>query len=102
MPHYPGHEYLGPGTDLKKAKAPVDADDAIARQHDIAYSKAKTSEEVRSADLLAIQQFGREAVNNLNPHAAIGAVGLGLKYGVESFTGVKYGKNQVCGALMLV
>ena len=99
MPHLPGHNYVGPGTDLKKEKKPVDADDRIARQHDIAYSKAKTEEEVRSADLLAIQQFGRESLNS--PHAAIGAIGLGLKYGVETFTGVRYGVNKVCGVLML-
>lgn len=90
--HLPGHHYLGPGSrrDPRGRRKPVDRDDAIAEQHDIAYEKAKTSTEVREADKKAILEFSSDAFHNRNYHSAIGAIGLGTKYAVESLTGVLY------------
>jgi hypothetical protein len=85
----PGHRYIGPGNPLNNGQ-PVDSDDAIAKTHDIAYNNAETAEDVRAADRKAIGEFAHDAYHNLNPHSALGAAGLGVKYGVESLTGVIY------------
>lgn len=37
--HYPGYQYLGPGTDLKKAKKPINKLDRAAKKHDYHYNK---------------------------------------------------------------
>lgn len=83
--HLPGHNYLGPGTE-DFTKPPVDDDDRIARDHDHAYSVAKTNEDIRSADRRAIRDFASVG----NWHGLVGAAGLGIKYGVESVIGVRY------------
>lgn len=88
--HYPGHEYLGPGTDLEKAKDPIDADDKIAKTHDIAYSVAKSDSDIHKADEVAIKQFKDDFVSNYNIHSALGAIGLGVKYAIEDNVGVLY------------
>lgn len=86
---FPGHRYLGPGNSLNSG-TPVDKDDEIAQQHDWAYEKATTSEDIRTADREAISQFTSDAIHNWNYHSAIGALGLSTKYAVESVTGVLY------------
>ena len=82
MPLFPGHNYLGPGNPLPNGE-PVDEDDAIAREHDYAYAAAKTKDDIRKADQIAIQKFSK--VNNW--HATVGATGLRLKNIGESFVG---------------
>lgn len=86
--HAPGHSYLGPGTKDLSAK-PQDSDDVIARTHDLAYQFAKRDSDIRNADIHAINQFAAESYRN--PHAFIGAVGLGVKLAGESLAGVQYG-----------
>ena len=86
--HLPGHNYIGPGTNLEdKTKEPVDVDDDIAREHDEAYNSADTIEQVRQADKHAIHDFVSDFIDTGNYHSAIGAVGLGVKH----LSGSKYG-----------
>ena len=91
--HLPGHNFLGPGTkDLVRAR-PVDRDDAIAQEHDLAYAAAHSDADVRNADVHAINQFLSDSWRN--PHALLGAAGLGAKYAFESAIGVQYpGEHQ--------
>lgn len=87
MPHLPFHRFIGPGTDLTAQDEPVDRDDEIARHHDEAYAAAETSNEVREADREAIFDFLSDAGTTGNLHSLGGAIGLGGKYAVETFTG---------------
>lgn len=95
--HFPGHNYLGPGSDLKSGKQPVDEDDQIALLHDRLYEQSTSEEEIRKADLDTIKRFGKSALQG-NWHSGIGAVGLGSKYLLESLTGVLYPKMPPSGA----
>lgn len=86
---------IGPGNSIQE---PLNAADAIAEAHDISYAKAKKDSDVLQADKQAISEFAYEAVQGKDPvsrfQAAIGAVGLGIKHGVESLSGkVIYGKQ---------
>lgn len=86
----PGYKYLGPGNSLDEGE-PTNSADAIARQHDIAYDRAKTSEDIRRADREGIAAFASDR-NIFGPTfgGIVGAAGLSAKYAVESFTGVLY------------
>lgn len=88
----PGHNYLGPGNKTNNGP-PVDSDDAIAQQHDIAYSRARSVSSIRSADRQAIGAFAGDFIEEGNWHSAVGAVGLGAKYAAESVIGVQYPRN---------
>lgn len=86
---FPGHHYLGPGNKAPidgNTNHPIDKDDEIAAKHDNAYSLAKTRSDVFNADFEAVKEFGKDFLNTGNYHSAIGAVGLGLKTGVERLT----------------
>ena len=51
--HYPGgYNFLGPGTDLNKRRfqKPFNKLDAFAKEHDLAYEKARTKQEIHKAD----------------------------------------------------
>ena len=52
--HWPGYQYMGPGTHLKKRLQRGDPGinrlDRIAKQHDIDYSRAKTLKDKHVAD----------------------------------------------------
>ena len=52
--HWPGYQYMGPFTKLKKRLKRGDPSinrlDRIAKQHDIAYSKAKSKQDIWKAD----------------------------------------------------
>lgn len=52
--HWPGYQYMGPGTHLKKRLKRGDPGinrlDKIAKQHDIDYDKAKTLRDKHAAD----------------------------------------------------
>lgn len=87
--NFPRHRYLGPGNPLDNGP-PVDRDDEIARQHDTEYEQATAAEHIRASDRKAIGSFGRDFITTGNWHSAVGALGLGAKYGVESVTGVLY------------
>lgn len=83
--HLPGHNYVGPGSDNFR-RQPVDTDDTIASSHDRAYASAKSREDIRAADRIAIRDFA--AVGGA--HGMVGAAGLGVKYAIESVIGVQY------------
>ena len=61
--HWPGRQYLGPGTKLKKRLARGDPGrnrlDRIAKQHDIDYSKAKGIQDKWKADAKMIKAIDR-------------------------------------------
>jgi hypothetical protein len=91
--HLPGHHFIGPGTqDLVNPK-PVDRDDEIAQEHDLAYQETRSSQDVRNADVHAINQFLLDSWRN--PHALLGAAGLGAKYAAESVVGQQYPKSKL-------
>lgn len=74
----PGHKYLGPGNPINNGK-PVNKADEIARQHDIAYDKSTTKNEIFNADEKAIASFSKEkGISN-----TIGEFGLSTKHFVE-------------------
>ena len=67
--HWPGYQYMGPGTKLKKRLARGDPGinrlDRIAKQHDIDYSKAKNLQDKWKADtkmIKAIDKLPRKTV----------------------------------------
>ena len=57
--HWPGYQYMGPGTKLKKRLARGDPGinrlDRIAKQHDIDYSRAKSLQDKWKADTKMIK-----------------------------------------------
>lgn len=85
----PGHHYIGPGNPLN-GQQPVDKDDEIAKEHDEAYSVAKTSQDVINADKKAIDKFADDYNKNGNLHSLIGKTGLQIKTAVEQRFGVIY------------
>lgn len=84
----PGHKYAGPGNTLS-AVTPIDADDHLAQQHDKDYQSAKSDSDIREADRHFIKDNIDLALKG-DIHAGLNAAGIGLKYGVESLTGVLY------------
>ena len=68
--HWPGYQYLGPGTHLQKRLKHGDPGinrlDRIAKQHDIDYSRAKTLRDKHAADskmIKAIDRLGGRKTN---------------------------------------
>lgn len=59
--HWPGYQYMGPGTHLKKRLARGDPGinrlDRIAKQHDIDYDKAKSLKDKHAADKKMIEKI---------------------------------------------
>jgi hypothetical protein len=93
--HYPGHSYLGPGTDIASAKRPVDTDDKIAQAHDIAYSKARSDKDIKEADSKAIGAFEDDFAATGNLHSKLAGGLLGIKQAVEHYTGPLYPQVMV-------
>lgn len=85
----PGHHYIGPGNPLN-GQDPVDKDDEIAKEHDEAYGKAKTSQDVFDADRTAIEKFGADYDTHGNLHSLLGKTGLQIKTAIEKKFGVIY------------
>ena len=83
--HFPGHNYLGPGTH-NFHKKPIDDDDVIAQHHDWAYKMSWTPHDVRIADQDAIYLFRKCR----GWHSTVAWVCLSVKYTVEGVTGVIY------------
>lgn len=80
--HFPRHKYLGPGTYNFNEK-PFDTDDAIAREHDLAYGRAETDQDVFNADKESRDEFLLEYFGGNNRHGLIGGLGLGAKNLIE-------------------
>ncbi len=80
---FPGHNYLGPGNALNSGD-PVDTDDSIAREHDMAYESAECAGDVHRADKRAISSFCFDCWANKNWHSALGVIGLSLKLCFET------------------
>lgn len=61
--HWPGYQYMGPGTKLKKRLARGDPGinrlDRIAKQHDIDYSRSKNLQDKWKADAKMIKAIDR-------------------------------------------
>ena len=61
--HWPGYQYMGPGTKLKKRLARGDPGinrlDRLAKQHDIDYSRAKNLQDKWNADTKMIQAIDK-------------------------------------------
>nr|QRQ90272.1 MAG: hypothetical protein 4 [Parvoviridae sp.] len=95
----PGHRYIGPGNTIDHIP-PVDTDDAIARQHDIDYSKSQNPEDINRADDIGVIQFVNDFQETGNIHSVIGAAGLGIKRTFDTVTGNKLqyglGKLFIC------
>lgn len=79
---FPGHKYLGPGNKLSNG-LPIDSDDLIAQEHDIAYENANVKEDVIMADEIAIFAFTIDWIKNKNWHSFVGALGLSIKHIAE-------------------
>nr|QTE03823.1 MAG: VP [Motacilla cinerea parvoviridae sp.] len=86
MPVIPYHKYIGPGNSVHNGP-PVDSDDSIALEHDLAYEK---NENIPEADRHAIHDFIGDWSDTGNIHSVVGALGLSAKRGVESLTGQLY------------
>lgn len=91
MVSLPDHHFLGPGNTVSNVK-PVDTDDHIALDHDIAYDRAKVPEDIRKADEKSAGEFLTDVIENQNPHSVIGYIGLKTKQKVEEIVGVQYPK----------
>ena len=68
--HWPGYQYLGPGTHLqkrlKRGDLGINRLDRIAKQHDIDYSRAKILRDKHAADskmIKAIDRLGGRKTN---------------------------------------
>ena len=61
--HWPGYQYMGPGTHLqkrlKRGDPGINRLDRIAKQHDIDYSRAKTLRDKHAADRKMIKAIDR-------------------------------------------
>lgn len=100
--HLPGHQYLGPGTDLENAGDPLDHDDNIARDHDQAYSAiirsareqgldpAQVFKAIGKADTKAIDKFYADYKKTGNWHSLLGQLGLQAKSSIENIVGQVY------------
>jgi len=61
--HWPGYEYMGPGTRLekrlKRGDPGINRLDRISKQHDIDYSKSKSLRDKHKADRVMIKRIER-------------------------------------------
>lgn len=87
----PEHNYIGPGNEINESVAPIDVDDEIAKEHDIAYEKAQTDDDIHEADRVGANEFLTDALETGNPHSIAGYIGLKGKEILERNTGVIYG-----------
>lgn len=86
---FPGHNYLGPGNPLNNGPS-VDNADEIAREHDYSYENARSSFDINQSDFKAIGQFGWDFIQDPNLASLSGAVGIGAKKYLETYTGITY------------
>ena len=88
----PNSEFIGPGNPIHIGAAKNPAEQ-IAKDHDLAYTNAKTHSDVQSADREAYYKFRDEYHKSGDYYAKIGQLGLQAKYGIEKVIGVQYPKN---------
>ena len=73
--HWPGYQYLGPGTHLqkrlKRGHPGINRLDRIAKQHDIDYSRAKTLRDKHAADRKMIKSIDRLGGRKTNTEKVI-------------------------------
>jgi len=67
--HWPGYNYLGPGTKLEKNKKPINKLDEAAREHDYFYKDNKDTKTRHIADKI-LEQKAMERF--YDPHSSIG------------------------------
>lgn len=88
--HFPGYNFVGPGSNVFGGKNPVNSADLIALLHDLDYELALNKQDIVSADRTAIRRF----VDDYREHGywadLAGIFGLGIKYNVERIIGVQY------------
>ena len=96
MPVLPGSNYIGPGNSLDSG-VPTNAIDFNALVHDTDYSNAKSASDIREADQrFLISNYNTIPKNGLEIfHKYVSIAGIGIKYGVESLTGIIYPSLQV-------
>ncbi|XP_032573759.1 uncharacterized protein LOC116800959 isoform X2 [Drosophila sechellia] len=82
----PKYKYLGAGNKLHNGK-PYNRTDAIAEQHDWAYERARTPNDIYKADAEAINQFSEEFQRSRTLGALAGEVGLSIKSTVDKLAG---------------
>lgn len=93
--HFPGHKYLGPGSDVYSGDIAVDKDDLIAFDHDREYQTLVQSlkavnipekqflQELGHIDHKAVLSFIHDFKTTGNWHSLIGATGIGAKILVD-------------------
>ncbi|QXD38630.1 putative coat protein [Linvill Road virus] len=82
----PKYKYLGAGNKLHNGK-PYNRTDAIAEQHDWAYERARTPNDIYKADAEAINQFSEEFQRSRTLGALAGEVGLSIKSTADKLAG---------------
>nr|QVW56821.1 MAG: VP1 [Aegithalos caudatus ambidensovirus] len=90
----PLHKYTGPGNSLNRGPA-YNYADADAKEHDIAYDRAKTSKDITTADKKYLSKAVDHVVDGLSGSGSIsdtitggiGALGIGAKYLAEKYKG---------------
>ena len=97
MPVLPGSNYIGPGNSLHSG-VPTNLVDFNALVHDTDYSNAQSASDVREADeRFLIENYNLVPRSGLEAfHKYVSIAGIGIKYGVESLTGIIYPSLQVC------
>nr|QTE04089.1 MAG: putative structural protein [Tarsiger cyanurus ambidensovirus] len=95
----PESEYIGPGNPIPIGAA-KNPSEQIAKEHDLAYTNAKTHSDVQSADREAYTKFRDEYHKSGDYYAKIGQLGLQAKAGIENIIGVQYPKNL--GKLLII
>lgn len=88
----PNSEYIGPGNPIPIGAA-KNPSEQIAKEHDLAYSNAKTHSDVQSADRDAYTKFRDQYHKSGDYYAKIAQLGLQAKAGIEKVIGVQYPKN---------
>lgn len=81
--HVPGYEFLGPFTKLekrlKRGDKGINRLDRIAKAHDIAYSKAKTKEDIWKADDNMIKAIDNLPKKNITEKIARNVISIKRK-----------------------
>ena len=85
--HWPGYQYMGPGTKLekrlKRGDPGINRLDRIAKKHDIDYSKAKTLQDKHKADRLMVQRIeGLPGRKTMTEHIVKNIMKAKVKLGV--------------------
>nr|QTE04116.1 MAG: capsid protein [Emberiza spodocephala ambidensovirus] len=85
---FPFHKYLGPGNEINNGE-PVDFDDVLALNHDIAYIENFPTL-VREADVHYAVDFLHEYITSGHVESLAGTLGLILKTGVERILNTQF------------